>query len=507
MMSSKAKKPGFKNFERESRNIIQTKPTMGGNGKSGKAGKKAKSKSKARSKFKARRDEDTMRPRVLNNLSIAAMNRASPFSSSSPGPRPSSSTSGPGNEGTKKLKAPPRPIAMPFMGQIKEARSARDAIRVVAKIERQGYHPNMFHYSAIISKCAKEKLVDKALGLLKRMIYQGVAPNEVVFLSVINACAKAGQYKIAISLLNDMEDKYGVKPNVKCFSSAISACEKASQWEEAVKLLRKMTEKGVGPNVYCYSSVISACGKCAKWEKALKFLAEMEEMGIPPSVYSYNSAISACEKAAKWEEAVKLLAKMKEEGIQPNVVSCSSAISACEKGGAKYTDTALSLFAEMKKAGVNPNDVTYNAITQACFDSKRYFEALELARKAMCRGIWLIKISTEKGQPMWDLHDLREAIACMLLTDALLAYARSSSEESSPSYQDIIVITGKGLRTIESKDPVLREKVPAFLKDVAGLKTTAIEENEGRFLITATSLEEWVESGACEKFKGLIQNR
>ena len=95
----------------------------------------------------------------------------------------------------------------------------------------------------------------------------------------------------------------------------------------------------------------------------------------------------------------------------------------------------------------------------------------------------------------------------MLLADALQSLILSSNGEASPSYQDIIVVTGKGLRTIESKEPVLREKVPAFLNDVAGLETTAIERNKGRFLITAASLEEWVTSGAYQKFKGLFHSK
>ena len=345
-----------------------------------------------------------MQPRVLNHLAIAAWNRASPFSSK-PGPPPSSSSSGPGHEGTKELKAPPRKKSISFSGQIKRARSARDAIGVIANIERQGYHPDVYHYSAIISKCAKEKLV----------------------------------------------------------------------------------------------------------KKALEFLAEMEEVGIPPNVVSYNSAISACEKGRQPDIALSLLAQMKEEGIQRTVVSYNSAISACEKGGLKYTDTALSLFTEMKKAGVSPNDVAYRAIIKACFDSKRYPEAMQLAREAA--GLRFkdrpirINVSTKKGHQMWDLHDHTEATACMLLADTLLAFVCSSKGGGAPSYQNIFVVTGKGLRTIESKDPVLREKVPAFLNDIAGLGTTAVKRNEGIFLIAAASLKKWVASGASEKFKGLFQNR
>ena len=98
---------------------------------------------------------------------LSLVGRAVSFSASSPPPPPLGS-SDPGNEGTRKLKAPPRDIVVPFTGQIKRARSARDAIEIIVRIER-------------ISKCAKEKLVDKALGLLKRMINQGVAPDVWLF--------------------------------------------------------------------------------------------------------------------------------------------------------------------------------------------------------------------------------------------------------------------------------------------------------------------------------------
>ena len=453
----------------------------------------------------------TTRQCFLLFVLLSLVCRAISFSASPPPPPPSSGSSGPGNEGTKRLKAPPKPIVMPFMGQIKRARSARDAIGVIARIERQGYHPDMYHYSAIISKCAKQKLVDKALGLLKRMINQGVTPDVVVFGAVIDACANAGQYKSAISLLNDMEDKHGVQPNVKCFSSAISGCEKAAQGEEAVKLLRKMREKGVEPDVIAYSSVISACEKGGgKYtETALSLLNEAKSAGIKLDVKIYNSAISACEKGGgKYTEtALSLLQEMKKEGIRPDDYSYNSAISACGKGGAKYTDTALSLFHEMKKAGVNPDGVTCTAITKASFDSKRYSEALQLARDAMDRGILRIKTPTENGLPKWDLNRLSEATACMLLTDALLSLVESNKGREPPCYQDIIVITGKGVSAGKRNfaGSALKVKVPPFLNDVAGLETTAIEGNEGEFLITAASLEEWVASGAYEKLKGLLE--
>ena len=135
------------------------------------------------------------------------------------------------------------------MNRIRIARDWRAGGNVFLDIEQAGYIPNVFHYSAIISKCAKDRRPDKAMGFLKRMINQGVRPNAIVFGAAIDACARTGQYQHAMFLLNEMKEKYGVKPNLKCFSAAISACEKAAKWEEAVKLLRRMAQEGVEPNV------------------------------------------------------------------------------------------------------------------------------------------------------------------------------------------------------------------------------------------------------------------
>ena len=512
-------------------------------------------------------------------LFAIAFDRASSFSSSVPPPSP-----------VPRRSDPPRKQSIEYMNRIRNARDWRAGGNVFLDIEQAGYIPNVFHYSAIISKCAKDRRPDKAMGFLKRMTNQGVEPNEFVFGAAIDACARTGQYKHAILLLSEMEETYGVKPNLKCFSAAISACEKAAKWEEAVKLLRKMSEKGVDPDVISYNSVISACEKCAEWERALEFLdemkaegirpdvvsysstisacekggakytdvalslfaemkaegiqpdaiaynsaiaacgkggadyidtalsllAEMKAEGIQPDVYSYSSAISACEKGgAKYTDtALSLFNEMKAEGIQPDDYSYSSAISACEKGGAKYTDTALSLFNEMKEAGVKPDGVTYRAITKACFESSRYFEALKKSREAADLGkrvsgrstSMCIDMSTENDRAKWDLHDLTEATACMLLSDALLNLV-ANKDGPEPNFHDIIVVTGKGLNTEGPDGPVLLEKVPAFLNNVAGLEITPVEGNEGRFLITAISLEEWVVSGTYDKFQSLIQDR
>ena len=93
----------------------------------------------------------------------------------------------------------------------------------------------------------------------------------------------------------------------------------------------------------------------------------------------------------------------------------------------------------------------------------------------------------------------------MLLADALLSIIESGKHES-PSFKDIIVVTGKGLNTDDPDGPVLREKVPKFLHEVAGLVTSPVEGNEGRFLITGESIQQWASSTKYGHFKILFDS-
>ena len=324
-------------------------------------------------------------------------------------------------------------------------------------------------------------------------------------LQFCSACEKAAKWEEAVKLLRGMAQKR-VDPDVISYNAAISACEKCAEWERALEFFNEMKEVGIRPDVYSYSSAISACEKGSQTDTSLSLFAEMKSEGIRPDAITYNSAIAACGKggADYTDTALSLLAEMKAEGIQPDDYSYNSAITSCEKGGAKYTDTALSLFNEMKEAGVKPDGVTYTTITKACFDSSRYSEALKKVREAANLGVenngqaMCIGMSTENDQAKWDLNDLTEATACMLLSDALLSVATGNGGPP-PNFQDITVDTGKG--------QVLRETVPAFLNDVAGLDITAIEGSEGRFLMEAASLEEWVASEKYKKFQSLLEQK
>ena len=470
----------------------------------------------------------------------------------------------------------PRDEARKYMPRLKKANST-EAIYILEDIERDGFIPDVFHYSAAISKCAKDGKLDEANKLFCRMKMNKIAPNEFTLNSLIDACAHVGNDKEAIQFLRDMEEKYELWPDVVSYNSAIKACGKAGNWTKAIELLREMQSRGVEADVISFNSTISACEKGGETEKALDLLIEMEDRGLEadevtfnaaisacgkgganhtetalslfremcnrkiwPSVIAYSAAISACEKGGVdyTDTALQLFEEMKAHGVDPNVVSYSALISACEKGGADYTEIALSLFEElqeksitsteitfnslisscgkggakyvdvalrrfgdMKRLGVVPNEITYAAITKTCYDNKRYPDALEKANEAVSMG-FLSPLEAESNE--WDLHGLREAEACMVLASALILSV------DTKTFRKILVITGKGKNSEEG--PVLQVKVPAFIRDVAGLELTEHvnkngKVNKGCFVITKKALQKWAKSYDYNCFRGLMTGK
>lgn len=91
---------------------------------------------------------------------------------------------------------------------------------------------------------------------------------------------------------------------------------------------------------------------------------------------------------------------------------------------------------------------------------------------------------------------ISEATACMLLVHSLIKM------EISSSLSNIIVVTGKGRNTEDPDGPVLRERVPSFVETIVGIPPAPVEGNEGRFIMKAKDLEEWIESKTYHELKG-----
>ena len=315
--------------------------------------------------------------------------------------------------------------------------------------------------------------------------------------AAISVCEKGGKrYTVmALRLLDEMKH-HGLQPDVIVYSAAISACEKggtAKFTENALSLFQEMKQKQLEPNVYTYSALISACEKGGEeyTTRALDLYKEMKRERIEPTSVTFGSLISACEKGGETftTQAFELFVEMKRREIKAGVIEYTALISVTEK--ARLPSKAFDLFCQMKSDGIKPDFAAYTSVIKSLFDANKYSDAQELTREAVTQEVF-----QELQGNKWDLHGLSEATACMLLVHSLVKM------ENGSGLSDIIVVTGKGLNTEDPDGPVLRERVPLFVKTVIGIPPTPVEGNEGRFIISKDNFEDWRESKVYQEFKG-----
>ena len=83
----------------------------------------------------------------------------------------------------------PRNESLKYMSRLKKANS-KEAIYILENIQRDGFIPDVFHYSAAISKCAKDVKLKEAKKILRQMKKNKISPNEFTINSLIDACAR-----------------------------------------------------------------------------------------------------------------------------------------------------------------------------------------------------------------------------------------------------------------------------------------------------------------------------
>eukprot|EP00977_Amphora_coffeiformis_P009345 scaffold2142_cov165-Amphora_coffeaeformis.AAC.4 len=285
-----------------------------------------------------------------------------------------------------------------------------------------------------------------------------------------------------------------------------------------------MQQSGIRPNVIIYNIILSAFGKCSKFIQALQAFDGMKNSGFQPDGITYNTTITACKNGGHWEQALVLLEEMKDQGLQPDVITCNTTITTCGNGG--QLEQALVLLEEMKHQGLQPNGITFIAVIEACFLAGCYSNALCTINNAgrdnfvsACRksnGLTSLSDAEKSAQCRngvkeikCNLRGLPLSVACKFLCQILInivchkAMRRKSQTRRilRPEATELIIITGKGLRSDRAKGPVLRTKIRQFLSDNGGPEIVDVGGNDGHSFIPKRAIRKWLASKDCVHFR------
>eukprot|EP00435_Cladocopium_sp_Y103_P072390 s185_g40.t1 len=104
----------------------------------------------------------------------------------------------------------------------------------------------------------------------------------------------------------------------------------ATEWKIALALLEEMEEKSVEANAFTFSSTIKACERQGCWEAVSKLLLHMAENAVQGNSYTFNAAIGTFGKAQMWSMAMSLTKEMTIQQIQSDAITGSTLVGSLE---------------------------------------------------------------------------------------------------------------------------------------------------------------------------------
>ncbi|KAB5513639.1 hypothetical protein DKX38_027545 [Salix brachista] len=111
-------------------------------------------------------------------------------------------------------------------------------------------------WNAIISSLANNGREEQALDTFKKMKEEGLCPNEVTFVAVLTACARAKLLEIGLELFQSMAGEFGLVPLMEHYGCVVDLLARAGLLREASEFIRRMPFE---PDASVLGALLGAC--------------------------------------------------------------------------------------------------------------------------------------------------------------------------------------------------------------------------------------------------------
>ncbi|KAJ8529411.1 hypothetical protein K7X08_036246 [Anisodus acutangulus] len=190
----------------------------------------------------------------------------------------------------------------------------RDAVGLFLEMVSEGFVPDRFTFSGVLSACA-----EPGLSLLGRQLHGWVIKSRLssdvcVGCSLVNMYAKS-------TMDGSMDDSRKVfdrmaNHNVMSWTAIITGYVQSGQYDmEAIKLYSRMIEGPVKPNHFTFSSLLKACGNLSNPAIGEHIYNHAVKLGLASVNCVANSVISMYAKSGRMEEARKAFEVLFEKNL------------------------------------------------------------------------------------------------------------------------------------------------------------------------------------------------
>jgi pentatricopeptide repeat protein len=118
-------------------------------------------------------------------------------------------------------------------------------------------------------------LWQSALALMSEAVNDGILLDSRSYSAALRACKHSGNWRKAVSLLSEAQQRSHVTADVVMYTEAIAACCAADRWEQGLALLQQMKEdSSVQPGIAAYSPLLEALLRAGLQQLAMQVYRE-----------------------------------------------------------------------------------------------------------------------------------------------------------------------------------------------------------------------------------------
>ncbi|CAI0553422.1 unnamed protein product [Linum tenue] len=277
------------------------------------------------------------------------------------------------------------------------------AIRLFCEMQRDGFRPDNFTFTSVISAVGLVAESEKHCQQLHCVVVKsGTGFVTSVLNALVSAYSKCAKLDDARLVFNKMRVK-----DLVSWNAMLSSYVNSGRMNEAKEIFQEMPEK----NLLTWAVMIAGLAQNGLGEESLKLFNLMKLQGFQPCDYAFAGAITSCAALGSLKSGRQLHSQLIRLGFECSLSAGNALITMYGRCGVvgdarnlfltmSFVDSvswnamiaalgqhghgvqAVELFEEMLKEGILPDRITFLTVLSACShaglveEGHRYFDAM-----------------------------------------------------------------------------------------------------------------------------------
>jgi len=312
-------------------------------------------------------------------------------------------------------------------------------------------------YMLRIRSAGREKDVDGAFAVLKKMKAAGLEIDGLACNCVLDACVCAGDLDRAIELMTEMR-KSNLLDTIS-FNTMLKGYCARGDMKGSQELFSQMQREGLKPDEVTYNCMINAAVSSGHLRLAWDMASAMERAGVPMDRFTISILLKAVKGQCSYADVKHAMALLDRVGVDvctSDGVLLNVALETCVKH--RELRRLQNLVVAWEKSSLQPSTYTYAALIKA-------YSALQ--RVDRCLQLWK-QMTQDRGTEPSDivLGCMLDALVCnSMVTEAVTLFRQWKSKVGANMiiYSTLIkgfAVTGRAQEAMDMWREIRAEGTP-----------------------------------------------